>query len=78
MKLNLETNSREQELVKAYLEENASETLAEKINNGTPFEKDEKTLISYQQKDFGRLYEIRIRRGKETCLERCKFRVRRR
>lgn len=46
MKLNLETNSREQELVKAYLEENASETLAEKINNGTPFEKDEKTLIN--------------------------------
>ena len=46
MKLNLETNSREQELVKAYLEENASETLAEKINNGTPFEKDGKTLIN--------------------------------
>lgn len=46
MRLNLETKSREQELVKAYLEVNASETLAEKINNGTPFEKDGKTLIN--------------------------------
>lgn len=51
MKLNLETNSREQELVKAYLEENASKTLAEKINNGTPFEKDEKTLINKKTLD---------------------------
>ena len=42
MKLNLETNNKEQELIKAYLEENASETLTEKINNGTPFEKDGK------------------------------------
>ena len=51
MKLNLETNSREQELVKAYLEENASETLAEKINNGTPFEKDGKTFINKKTLD---------------------------
>lgn len=46
MRLNLEPKTKEQELVKAYLEENASETLAEKINNGTPFEKDGKTLIN--------------------------------
>ena len=51
MKLNLETNSREQELVKAYLEENASEILAEKINNGTPFEKDGKQLINRKTLD---------------------------
>ena len=51
MRLNLETKSKEQELVKAYLEENASETLAEKINNGTPFEKDEKTLINKKTLD---------------------------
>lgn len=44
MRLNLETKTKEQELVKAYLEENASETLAEKINNGTPFEKDGRLL----------------------------------
>ena len=51
MRLNLETKSKEQELVKAYLEENASETLAEKINNGTPFEKDGKTLINKKTLD---------------------------
>ena len=51
MKLNLETKSKEQELVKAYLEENASETLAEKINNGTPFEKDGKTFINKKTLD---------------------------
>ena len=51
MRLNLETKSKEQELVKAYLEENASETLAEKINNGTPFEKDGKTFINKKTLD---------------------------
>ena len=51
MRLNLETKTKEQELVKAYLEENASATLAEKINNGTPFEKDGKTLINKKTLD---------------------------
>lgn len=50
-KLNLEATSREQEIVKAYLEENASETLAEKINNGTPVEKDGKQLINRKTLD---------------------------
>ena len=51
MRLNLETESKEQELVKAYLEENASETLTKKINNGTPFEKDGKTFINKKTLD---------------------------
>ena len=51
MRLNLETKSKEQELVKAYLEENASEILADKINNGTPFEKDGKTFINKKTLD---------------------------
>ena len=51
MRLNLKTKSKEQELVKAYLEENASETLAEKINIGTPFEKDGKTFINKKTLD---------------------------
>ena len=46
MKINLEAKTKEQELVKQYLEDNASETLAEKINNGTPFEKDGKILTN--------------------------------
>lgn len=51
MRLNLEPKTKEQELIKAYLEENASETLAETINNGTPFEKDGKTLINKKTLD---------------------------
>lgn len=51
MKLNLEATTKEQELIKAYLEENASETLAEKINNGTPFQKNGKTFINRKTLD---------------------------
>ena len=49
--LNLTAKGTEQELVKKYLEENASETLAEKINNGVRIEKDGKTLISRKTLD---------------------------
>ena len=51
MRLNLETKTKDQKLVKAYLEENASETLVEKINNGTPFEKDGKSFINKKTLD---------------------------
>ena len=44
MTLNLEAKNKQEELVLAYLQENASQTLADKINNGTPFEKDGKPL----------------------------------
>ena len=50
-KLNLKTKNEAQELVKAYLEENASEILAEKINNGVRIQKDGKTLISKKTLD---------------------------
>lgn len=46
VKLNLTAANRQEELILAYLQENASETLADKINNGTPFEKDGKPLIN--------------------------------
>lgn len=51
MKLDLEAKTKEQELVKAYLEDNASEVLAEKINNGVRIEKDVKTLINKKTLD---------------------------
>lgn len=44
--LNLTANGTEQERILAYLQENASDVLTEKINNGTPIEKDGKTLIN--------------------------------
>ena len=44
--LNLTTKTPEEEKVKKYLEENASEVLAEKINNGVRIAKDGKTFIN--------------------------------
>lgn len=44
--LNLETKNKEQEMIKQYLEENASDILADKINNGVKITKDGKTLLS--------------------------------
>ncbi|MBQ8395209.1 MAG: hypothetical protein IJX49_06510 [Clostridia bacterium] len=49
--LNLETKNKSQKRIKKYLEENASPTLAEKINNGVRIEKDGKTLINKKDLD---------------------------
>ena len=46
MELNLRANTPSEQKVLEYLQNNASETLAEKINNGTPFEKDGEPLIN--------------------------------
>ena len=44
--LNLETETKEQEIIKDYLENNVSEVLADKINNGVKIIKDNKTLLN--------------------------------
>lgn len=49
--INLTAKGRDQELILAYLQQNASDVLAEKINNGTPFEKDGKQLINRKDLD---------------------------
>ncbi len=75
MRLNLETKTKEQELVKAYLEENASATLAEKINNGTPFEKDGKTFINKKTLDgfmkyaSGEAKKLAAKGANSACVE---------
>lgn len=46
MKLNLTATDSSQERILAYLQENASESLANKINNGTPFTKDNVQLLN--------------------------------
>jgi hypothetical protein len=46
IELKLTPNGKEQELVKQYLENNVSEILADKINNGVKIEKDEKILLN--------------------------------
>ena len=51
MKLNLEAKTKEQQRVKAYLEENASDILAGKINNGVLIKKDGKILLNRKTMD---------------------------
>lgn len=46
IKLKLEANSEEEKLIKEYLENNVSETLAVKINNGTKIIKNNETLLN--------------------------------
>ena len=46
MKLNLQAVTKEEQKVKAYLEANVSEVLAEKINGGVRIQKDGKTLLN--------------------------------
>lgn len=46
IKLNLTPQNKQEELILNYLQNNASETLADKINIGTPFEKDGNPLLN--------------------------------
>lgn len=46
MTLNLTAQNKQEELVLKYLQDNASDVLANKINNGTPFEKDGHSLTN--------------------------------
>lgn len=49
--LNITANTPEQQRVKEYLEQNASDVLADKINNGVKVERDGKTLINKKDLD---------------------------
>ncbi len=75
IKLNLETKNKEQEIIKAYLEENASETLANKINNGVKIQKDNKTLINNKTLDTFLQYaceearKLAKKNAKGACIE---------
>ena len=47
----LEAKTKEQEILKRYLEDNASDVLTDKINNGVKIEKDGKTVINKKTLD---------------------------
>ena len=51
MKLRLEAKTKEQEFIKAYLEENVSDILADKINNGARIVKDGAVLLNKKTLD---------------------------
>ena len=73
--LNLETKNKEQEIIKAYLEENASDILADKINNGVKIQKDNKTLINKKTLDTFMKYaceearKLASKGTNATCIE---------
>lgn len=46
IELNLQTSNKQEEIIKGYLQNNVSEVLADKINNGVKIIKDNKTLIN--------------------------------
>jgi outer membrane biosynthesis protein TonB len=50
-KLNLKTTNEPQKRIKEYLEQSASDVLADKINYGTEIEKDGKTLVNKKTLD---------------------------
>lgn len=56
MKINLEAKDESQKRILEYLEENASEILANKINNGVQVEKDGKQLLSKKDLDSFFIY----------------------
>lgn len=51
IKLNLVAKNNSEQRILEYLQENVSEVLVEKINNGTPFTKDDKQLINKKTLD---------------------------
>ena len=50
MTLNLEAKTKGERKIKTYLEANASDILAEKINNGVHIQKAEKALINKRER----------------------------
>jgi len=64
VKLNLIAKGLEQERIKEYLENNVSELLAEKINNGTKITKEDKTLLN--KKDLTGFWNFATNKAKET------------
>jgi len=64
IKLDLETNTEEEKLIKEYLENNVSEILADKINNKTKIIKDNKELIN--KKDFNGFFKYAREQAKDS------------
>ena len=73
--LNLTAENKQEELVKAYLEENASEELAEKINNGTLYTKDgmpltnKKTLAGFMKYACEEARKLAKQGANSACVE---------
>lgn len=75
MGLNLTAQNKQEELVLKYLQDNASETLADKINNGTPFEKDghsltnKKTLAGFMKYACNEARKLAEKGANSACID---------
>ena len=73
--LNLTPQNKQEELILNYLQNNASETLADKINNGTPFEKDgnpllnKKTLSSFMKYACDEARNLAEKGANSACID---------
>lgn len=65
IKLNLTTSNKSQEQIKEYLKANASEVLADKINNGVRIVKDNKTLLN--KKDLNGFWKYATDEARKIC-----------
>lgn len=75
MELNLTAQNKQEELILNYLQNNASETLADKINNGTSFEKDgnpllnKKTLSGFMKYACDEARKLAEKGANSTCID---------
>ena len=73
--LNLTPQNKQEELILNYLQNNASETLADKINNGTPFEKDgnpflnKKTLSDFMKYACDEARKLAEKGANSACID---------
>ena len=73
--LNLTPQNKQEELILNYLQNNASETLADKINNGTPFEKDgnpllnKKTLSGFMKYAYDEARKLAEEGANSACID---------
>lgn len=75
IKLNLTPQNKQEELILTYLQNNASESLADKINNGTPFEKDghpllnKKTLSDFMKYAYDEARKLAEKGANSACVD---------
>ena len=75
IKLNLTPQNKQEELILNYLQNNASETLADKINNGTPFEKagnpllNKKTLSGFMKYACDEARKLAEKGANSACID---------
>mgnify|MGYP000463472397 FL=1 len=73
--LNLTPQNKQEELILNYLQNNVSETLADKINNGTPFEKDgnpllnKKTLSGFMKYAYDEARNLAEKGANSACID---------